>query len=200
MSQIVYILTNESMPGYIKIGMTQGTVEKRISELSRRTAVPLPFEVYYAAVVEDAAKEEKWLHNIFGDRRVRDGKEFFSMNPEYAALALKRVAIEEVIIETQFTPEQESEVEKAKERRSKFHFAHFGIPLGAELAFTRDPNKKAIVMENDKIMIDGKVGSMSTFARDLLGYKRIPQGTLYFKYEDEILDDRRRRLEFETSE
>jgi hypothetical protein len=39
---------------------------------------------------------------------------------------------------------------------------------------------------------------MSSFARDLLGYKRRPQGTLYFKYEDEILDDRRRRLEEEN--
>jgi hypothetical protein len=194
----VYILTNESMPGYIKIGLTKGPIERRVSELSRKTSVPLPFEVYYAAVVDNAAREENWLHSIFGDRRVRDGKEFFMMNPEYAALALKRVALEEVLIETPFTPEQEAEVKEAKERRSKFHFAHFGIPVGSLLTFTRDPRIIATVMEKDKIMIDGKTGSMSTFARDLLGYKRIPQGTLYFKFEDEILDDRRKRLESEN--
>jgi hypothetical protein len=30
---------------------------------------------------------------------------------------------------------------------------------------------------------------------ELLGYSRRPQGTLYFEYEDEILDDRRRRMD-----
>ena len=30
---------------------------------------------------------------------------------------------------------------------------------------------------------------------ELLGYQRRPQGTFYFEYEDEILDDRRRRMD-----
>ncbi len=39
------------------------------------------------------------------------------------------------------------------------------------------------------------MSSLSTFAMELLGYQRRPQGTLYFEYEDEILDDRRRRID-----
>jgi hypothetical protein len=50
-------------------------------------------------------------------------------------------------------------------------------------------------VENDKIKINDKVNSLSNFAMELLGYKRQPQGTLYFEYEDEILDDRRRRMD-----
>jgi hypothetical protein len=69
--------------------------------------------------------------------------------------------------------------------------------VGSKLTFTRDPNIVAEVMENDKIKIGDKVDSMSNFARDLLGYQRRPQGTLYFEFEDEILDDRRRRMEGE---
>ena len=30
---------------------------------------------------------------------------------------------------------------------------------------------------------------------ELLGYQRRPQGTLYFEFEGEILDDRRRRID-----
>lgn len=197
MNQIVYILTNESMPEFVKIGFTHGNVEERIRQLDR-TGVPLPFEIYYAATVNDAEKEEKWLHSIFADRRARDSREFFKMNPEYAALALKRVEIKEVIFESGLTPEQEKEVDEAKERRSRFHFVHYGIPVGSKLTFTRDANVIAEVMENDKIKIDGKVDSMSSFAMKLLGYKRRPQGTLYFEFEDEILDDRRRRMEGEN--
>jgi hypothetical protein len=47
MNQIVYILKNESMPEYIKIGFTHGSVVERLKQLDR-TGTPLPFEVYYA--------------------------------------------------------------------------------------------------------------------------------------------------------
>jgi hypothetical protein len=194
MNQIIYILTNQSMPEYIKIGFTHGDVNERIKQLDR-TGTPLPFEVYYAATVENAEKEEKWLHSIFADRRARDSREFFKMNPEYATLALKRVEIKETKIDSELTPEQEKEVDEVKERRSRFHFAQYGIPVGSKLTYTRDSNIVAEVVEGDKIKIGDKVGSLSTFAMELLGYQRRPQGTLYFEFEDEILDDRRRRLE-----
>lgn len=199
MTGIVYILTNEAMPDYVKIGFTQGTVQERIRQLDR-TGVPLPFEVYYAATVADAEKEERWIHSIFADRRARTNREFFKMNPEYAALALKRVEIEQVRIESDLTPEQEKEVEEVKERRSRFHFADYDIPIGSMLTFTRDQNIVAEVVENDKIKIGDRVDSLSSFARDLLGYTRRPQGTLYFKYEGEILDDRRRAMDSEEAE
>ncbi|PIR74750.1 MAG: hypothetical protein COU35_01105 [Candidatus Magasanikbacteria bacterium CG10_big_fil_rev_8_21_14_0_10_47_10] len=47
----------------------------------------------------------------------------------------------------------------------------------------------------DEIQQDRKIDSLFGFAMELLGYKRRSQGTLYFKFEDEILDERRRRLE-----
>lgn len=194
MNQIVYILINESMPEYVKIGYTHGDVNERIKQLDR-TGVPLPFEVHYAANVESAEREEKWLHSIFADRRARDSREFFKMNPEYATLALKRVEIREAKIDSELTPEQEKEVDEVKERRSRFHFAQYGIPVGSKLTFTRDSNIIAEVAENDKIKINDRVNSLSGFAMELLGYRRRPQGTLYFEFEDEILDDRRRRID-----
>lgn len=97
MSEIVYVLTNESMPDFIKIGFTTTTVEQRLKQLDT-TGVPLPFECYYAAEVEDARCEERWLHSIFSDRRVRESREFFKMNPELVALALKRIQKRELIV------------------------------------------------------------------------------------------------------
>ncbi len=196
MNQIVYVLINESMPEYIKIGFTHGDVKERVRQLDR-TGTPLPFEVYYAAIVGDAEKEEKWLHSIFADRRARDSREFFKMNPEYATLALKRVEIQEQKIDSSLTKEQEKEVDDVRERRSKFHFAQYGISVGSKLTFTRDVNIVAEVVENDKIKIGDRIDSLSSFAMELLGYRRMPQGTLYFKFDGEILDDRRRRIDDE---
>ncbi len=196
MNQIIYILTNESTPEYIKIGFTHGEVKERIKQLDR-TGVPLPFEIYYAATVQDAEKEEKWIHSIFADRRARDSREFFKMNPEYATLALKRIEIQEERIDSELTKEQEKEVDEVKARRSRFHFAQYGIPVGSKLTFTRDSNIVAEVVENDKIKINGEIDSLSNFAMKLLGRSRQPAGTLYFEFEDEILDDRRRRIDDE---
>jgi hypothetical protein len=196
MNQIIYILTNEAMPGYIKIGFTTNSVEERLKQLDR-TSVPLPFERYYSAEVEDARRDEEWLHSIFADRRVRGNREFFKMNPELAALALKKIEIKEVRVENNLTKEQEREVDEIKERRSRFHFDKYNIKIGEQLTFTRDKNIIAEVVENDKIKIGNKVNSLSTFAQELLGYKRRPQGTLYFMYKDEILDDMRKRMDNE---
>jgi hypothetical protein len=57
MPNIVYVLTNEAMPGLVKIGRTTDGVEARISQLSVATGVPLPFECYYAAEVPDMDRE-----------------------------------------------------------------------------------------------------------------------------------------------
>lgn len=121
MAEIIYILTNEAMPEFIKIGFTTTTVEQRLKQLDT-TGIPLPFECYYAAEVHDAHADEKWLHSIFSDRRVRDSREFFKMNPELVVLALKRVQKNEIFIRNQLTKEKSQEVGELKVKRAKFQF------------------------------------------------------------------------------
>ena len=43
----VYILSNISMPGLLKIGMTRLDPTKRVKELSSSTGVPTPFNLVY---------------------------------------------------------------------------------------------------------------------------------------------------------
>ena len=93
---IVYILTNEAMPGLIKIGRTNTSVEQRLSELNRHAGIPLPFECYYAAKVNDSVFVERKLHEAFDDNRVRQQREFFRLSPYKAQCALEIGAIEDV--------------------------------------------------------------------------------------------------------
>ena len=73
----VYLLTNEAMPGYVKIGLTRGNdVAARMKQLDT-TAVPLRFECHFAARVPDCAKLERTLHFVFGEKRARLSREFF---------------------------------------------------------------------------------------------------------------------------
>ncbi len=197
---IVYILTNESMPGYIKIGFTSRKLEFRLRELDV-TSTPLPFEVYYACEVEKS-NDEKWLHAIFSDRRVRDNREFFKMDPERVVLALKRIQIKEIKLENEhgvdITPEQKKDITNKKIIRSKFDFKKYGIKIGAEIYFSRDESIRAKVLKNNKIELNGMERGLSESAQELLNYKKQPAGTLFWKYDGETLDERRRRIDEEN--
>ena len=195
MNEIIYILTNEAMPGYVKIGFTNGALDERLRQLDR-TGVPLPFEVYYACEVEKAREDERWLHAIFSDRRVRDSREFFKMDPERVVIALRRIQIREITApHTTATVAEEKEIEKKKKTRSRFDFKKYAIPIGSGIYFSRDESIKAKVLPGNAIELNGQKTSLSLSAQKLLSYKTPVAGTLYWMYEEETLDERRRRIE-----
>lgn len=72
----VYILTNLSMPGLIKIGSTQKTAHERAEELYT-TGVPTPFKVAYSIPSECPEILEEILHKRFKKYRTNKNREFF---------------------------------------------------------------------------------------------------------------------------
>ena len=64
MTEIVYILTNEAMPGLVKIGRTNGALAVRIKQLFQ-TGVPLPFELFFACEVKDSAFAEQRCQDAY---------------------------------------------------------------------------------------------------------------------------------------
>jgi len=197
MNEIIYVLINEAMPGYVKIGRTSN-LEQRIRSLDT-TSVPLPFECFYACTVKDAQFAERQLHDAFLDHRVRSSREFFEISPERAVAALKLAEIENITPRKDFveTPEDQQALNQARKKRSIFNFAMVDIPVGAELVFSRDENIKARVVDNRSIEMNGEVTSLSSSAQKILGYASGVQGTAYWMYEGELLDERRKRIEGE---
>lgn len=197
MDNIIYILINESMPGYVKIGKTTN-LNQRMRSLYR-TQVPLPFECFYACTVENGIEVEKWLFDIFEDRRVSKDREFFEVSPERVTAALREKAIKDVTPRETYTESEEDKaaLNKARVNRDRFNFKMVDIPVGAELVFSRDENIKAKVVDNRNIEFNGEVTSLSNSAQKILGYDYKVAGTLYWMYEGETLDERRRRIESE---
>jgi hypothetical protein len=198
---IVYILTNEAMPGYVKIGKTTTSVKQRVLELSRSTSVPLPFECYYAARVADVSQVEKAFHDAFGDHRKNPKREFFVISPERVVAILKLLALEEVTPSRDIgveTKEDAIALEEARERRSAFNFEMVNIRAGSELKFIRDERITCRVAEDQKhVEFAGEIISLSLAAQRALGYKWQVQGPAYWTYNGEILDELRTRLEGE---
>lgn len=84
----VYLATNKSMPGLVKIGMTGGDVQKRMSELST-TGVPTPFVCAYFCEVQNPAAVEQKLHKEFADFRESGDREFFRIDWRAVKAALR---------------------------------------------------------------------------------------------------------------
>jgi hypothetical protein len=199
MEEVIYILTNDAMPGVIKIGKTSAGIEQRIKDLDN-TSIPLPFQCFYAAKVNKGDIIEKKIHYIFGEQRVRKNREFFAVDPNRVKAAIELVAIEEVTPQLQNTLEEEDDKSLSKnERRSPMRFSLLQISQGAILKFARDENITCQVVDDKHVLFEGKTTSLSSAASQLLkriGWRTIQvQGPLFWMYEDETLSERRDRIE-----
>lgn len=203
MPKIIYVLTNEAMPDLVKIGFTDSDVEARMTDLSRASGVPLPFECYFAAEVNDATKLEKTLHQLFAETRVNPRREFFRVDPEKVVLAISIGEFKEVTPGSADVDKEEKEaLEKVKARRPRIKLEAIGILPGAVLNFSRDESVTATVLEGGKVNFEGEVMSPSAAALKALhrmGYQTpTASGSDYWMFDGELLDERRRRIEAES--
>ena len=196
MNEIIYILTNESMPGYVKIGRTTTSLEQRIKELSSSTSVPLPFTCFYACTVKDSMFVEHQLHDAFDNNRVNPKREFFQIAPERVVAALKLAQMENITPKDDIVENKEDQnaLNEARKIRPQFRFDMVGIPAGSELVFSRDESIKAKVLDNKLIEFNNETTSLSLSAQKILGYQYGVAGTDYWMYEGETLDERRKRM------
>lgn len=80
----VYIMTNESMPGIVKIGITRGDVNDRARALSSSTSSPAPFQLFYAKKCICGPDIEKIMFRRMAWMRVSPNREFFNCSPRQA--------------------------------------------------------------------------------------------------------------------
>lgn len=78
----VYVLSNPSMPGIYKIGLTTTHPEKRAKELSGTSGVPTKFKVVKSFISEDPSGHEKEIHRQLSRFRINEDREFFQCQIE----------------------------------------------------------------------------------------------------------------------
>ena len=95
--------------------------------------------------------------------------------------------------------EKIAEEVREEARRGPFRFSDVGIPAGSRIQYIEDPSIEPEVIDDRHISYDGQTTSLSALAQSLKGFKHPVQGTVYFSFQGEILDDRRKRMEKEKS-
>lgn len=169
---IIYIMINPSFPDWIKIGRCSD-LAKRIKSLSHNSAVPLPFECFYACRVSDGPDIERKIHTIFSEERVSNRREFFKADPEKVVKVLELVAIEKIEIEDQENtcdPIFELALQELQ-AQNYFNFIEAGVPLGAEIYLTRDDSVRAKVLDQHKVSYEGKTWNFTELTKHLVKSK-----------------------------
>jgi hypothetical protein len=191
--QIVYVLTNPAMPGFVKIGKTYlDDVNQRLGQLYS-TGVPFPFELAFACKVPNATEVERALHLAFAPNRVNPKREFFNISPGQAIAILKLLHVEDATAEISSLPTgiAEEEIEagrKFKSRRPNLNFQEMGIPDGSVLHFTEGDATVTVVGER-KVQLDGIEMSLTAATRQLLGLDYSVAPGPYWTYEGRVVRD-----------
>jgi hypothetical protein len=82
--QWVYILSNPTSPGLLKIGYTKKLPEERARQISSATGVALPYKVEWAYQCFNGEMVEREVHHKLKAQRVNNSKEFFQISLEEA--------------------------------------------------------------------------------------------------------------------
>ena len=194
MSGIVYVLTNDWMPGLVKIGMTTRTdINTRLNEL-HTTGVPVAFNCEFACEVaeQNCAKIESALHKAFKPYRINPKREFFEIKPYQAIAILELFQSEEITqeisekIDSSLTTEEKF---ARIRRRPKLNFYDMGLSNGTVLTFVKDVQKTCQVCDKNHVFFDNEEYTLTALTRNLLEAPRNVAPTQYWIVNEKNLQD-----------
>lgn len=73
-------MSNAATPGWYKVGATIHHPIQRAKQLSASSGVPVPYVVAYHRCVPFPFEAESWLHQMLGQYRVNESREFFAID------------------------------------------------------------------------------------------------------------------------
>ena len=188
--EIVYLLSNPSMPGIYKIGTTERKdISARMNELYT-TGVPTRFECIRACKVKDGKRAESMLHTVFMKDRINPNREFFRIEPEQVIVIFDYIeqnnADVTFEVQNELQPNTDAdnnaiEVIESAQKTPRLNFKAMGIPVGAQLAFTKNPSIMVeIADEVNHIKYKDEITTLSNVTKKLVGY--IVRPTSYWYY------------------
>jgi hypothetical protein len=92
----VYVISNRSMPGLIKVGFTLKDPDLRAKELDN-TGAPHPYIVEYEVMVNHPRDLEQRVHTFL--THAREAKEWFNCSLHEAIEAIRALASSDIILE-----------------------------------------------------------------------------------------------------
>lgn len=90
----VYVLSNPSMPGIVKIGRSVAGGKSRARDMYQ-TGVPEPFILEFEVLCDDYVNAEAAAHDLLVHHRLNNSREFFTVDAHIAKRAVLKAAAAE---------------------------------------------------------------------------------------------------------
>lgn len=211
----VYILTNPSFKdNWIKIIKSSYPIGIYSREL-KCNAVPLPFKIFASIKTDKFNEVEEYIcKELSKDADTNKNHGFFNTSPQQALNRLKNISnffsdyeIKEYVDEdTMMDAEKKEDIiqDVIKKKRPRFKFSMVGVGIGEEVVFNPLQIKVKVVTDN-KVEYDGEVYRLSKFVQkympnELRINSNAYQGSKYFSYKGEVLEEMRRAREYELND
>lgn len=200
---LILMLVNEAMPGYVKIMLSDNEqLWKEINGLYNGS-IPKPFTCFYACKVYDGRTSLDAINRRFSADRVNLTAGFFRTEPFYMKPSLQLLALEDMTKEVNMVlkkilevcmPFVETDSKRAgnrakRKKRPVLNFLHLNIPVGAELVFTKSADICVHVFNSRKVIYGNRIMSLTSITRELLHYTGAFHGALYWSYAGKKLVD-----------
>lgn len=185
----VYVLSNEAMPGLVKIGYTDRTADKRVKELVT-TGVPCAFTIELEIIVDNARRLEKSLHERF--RKHRYNREFFKLTANDAALGIAKFVQETDFNISAITGRMEHLMPGADER----------LAIRNAIAEEKENKRKALVALNENYrdkLLDERT-THSTWLQKRQDDRRARKAAAAAREQELWLEETRRKAQLKRDE
>ncbi len=186
MKETLYLITNISMSGLVKIGVTNN-VEARLKSLNK-TNLPTKFQIYETFdKLKDPEIVEQEVLEHYADlgKRPNKKREFIQEHPELIC---------------EFIREHKNLTNKPRDEQ--WTFEKLGINQGETIIFTQSgaihPKIKATIVGDRKIKYRGKEGSLTGIALDILNSRFVDKadkplksvrGPTYWRYDEKKISE-----------
>lgn len=140
---IVFILTNDAMPGFTRMDYTKNDDLAQEIRKINNSDIPLPFKLYFAAQVNDCELVDRNIHYIFSNFCETRDSHFFRANPDQLRAALELSATARVELsdeEVGISPELRMHMDQIKASYDALRLGAFSAPPGTVLFFAKDTN------------------------------------------------------------
>ena len=192
----VYILTNPTMPGLVRIEKTKNSrIDDPLDDLYS-TGVSVQYECAFSAWVADETKVENTFHRIFGPYRLASKRDFFRIKPEQAIALLELITDKEVKPTPRRAADTVSPGAKGASRKLTAHrsaldfdFLEMGIPEGAILSFFQPPHETVKVFTERMVEFRERVIPLTSATKEIFHDNYLVDPWSYWSYRGRSLND-----------
>ena len=197
---VVYVLTNPSMPGYIKIGFTND-LRRRLRDLDT-TGVARPFEPYTTVSTTKYKELEKVIHHELDKltkTRTRINREFFELDPAVAGDLLQNlsVLIDDANVDSYGNTNEKDNLPNGlvKLISKPTTFKMLNIPIGSTL-MANNKDFPVVVTVDDDNHVALPSGEIKTISRAVVDVSNTPRnGFQVYKYNGRPLTSMRKDID-----